>query len=207
MIRKEIASKKLGLQMLKLNILIDFFNKRLKYLRMKSSFDKINIVCIYTITNRLKRIGNKSKIKQIRNKYLKLRVKKLLISIRALIMNKLDVQMKFRNYYMAKNIFEFFKSYKEKEKRHNDLVVRNFISYQFKRKMMNLFKNYFNLVRRQDKILNNLKRFYLKNRKRKLRSIFNDWKKFYICEKYRKFKNFQLKVKIFYSLKFTLLNK
>lgn len=207
MIRKEIASKKLGLQMLKLNMRVDYFNKRLGYFRMKSALEKIKIVCIHIISNRLKKIGNNTKIKLIRNKNLKLKFKRLIIAIRGLIKNKNDVQQKFRRYYLAKKIFNFLKSYKDKEKKHIDFVVRNFISFNYKRKIMNLFKNYVILMRRQDKILSNLKRFYVKNRKRKLRSIFKDWKKFYICEKYRKYKNFQLKVKIFYSLKFTLLNK
>lgn len=193
--------------MLKLNIRIDYFHKRLRHFRTKSTLEKIKLACINLITNRLRKIGNNSKIKMMRNKYLKLKIKMLMTSIKQLIMNKNDVQKKFRNYYLYKNLFEFLRQYTYQEIKQNDSLISRFICYQLKRKIMNLLKKYLNLIKRQDRILNNLKRFYFKNRKRKLRSIFKDWKKYYICQKFRKFKNLQMKVKIFYCLKFTLLNK
>jgi len=206
MIKKEIRSKKAGFQILKIHISQNYLYQKLKCSRIKYALEKIKFACIQRITIRLKKIGNSSRIKLIKNKYLKLKIKKLIFAIRSLIFNKEDVQKKFRDYYLMKNIFYFLKKFKDKEKRKNDIIIKNFTINFSKRKVFNLFINHHFLLRRQDIILSNLKRYYLKNRKRKLRSIFYYWKRFYICEKYRKYKIFQKKIKIFYSLKF-LLNK
>lgn len=160
--------------------------------------------CIFRITNRLKRIGNLSKIKLMRNKHLKSKIKKLLLCIKGLILNKEDVQKKFREYYLMKKIYYYLKLYNEKEIKKNENLIKNFIEYQLKLKALNLFIRHSNILKREEKILFKLKIFYLKNRKRKLRTIFSDWKRFYICEKFRKYKSFQKMVKFFYYLKFTL---
>lgn len=204
--KKEIKSQKLGLQMLKLNICFGLFKKKMKILQIKNALEKIKLECIKRITRRLKSIGNKSKINSFRNRILKFKIKKLIICIKGLIKNKNDVQAKFREFFLTKKIFYFLKSFYEVEKKMNDEKINKFLLQQKKRKIFNLLKNHILILRREEQILYNLKKFFFISRKRKLKSIFYDWKRYFVCEKYIKYKSFQKKIQIFYSLKY-LINK
>jgi hypothetical protein len=200
--KREIKIKKIILQYLRINIANNKFLRKIKFIRLKYSINKIRDECIYSITKRLKRIGYKSKVDFFRSKFLKQKLKKLLLAMRALIKNKNEVMIQFRSYFLRKNIFDFLKDLSLKEKNKDNLIIDEFKIRILKQKAFNSIKENLFYSKRQKKILFEMNKFFLRCKKRKLRSIIKDWKRFYICEKFMKFKTIQKRIKIFYLLKY-----
>lgn len=200
--KREIKLKKIAIGILKIYIANNKFVEKLKFFRIKFSLLKLRDECIYAIANRLKKIGSKSKIKSLRNKYLKLKIRKLIFAIRALIKNKNLVMKQFKNYFLRKKIFYFLKVNYTKEKSDYESIIEKFNIKRLKQKAFFSIKENLFYIKRQEKILFEMKKFFLRSKKRKLRSIIKDWKRFYICEKFRKFKNIQKRTELFYLLKY-----
>ncbi len=200
--KREIKNKKILLQFLKINIANNKFLRKIKFIRIKYSINKIRDECIYAIAKRLKKIGNKSKFDFFRNKFLKLKIKKFIFAIKALIKNKNEVMKQFRTYFLRKFFFNFLKNFSFEEKNNDNFLINEFKINTSKKKAFNLIKyNLFYSIR-QKKILIEMDKFFLRFKKIKLKSIFKDWKRYYICKKFMKFKIIQKRIKIFYSLKY-----
>ena len=202
--KRDLLSRYLVFKILKLNYLINTFILTKIMNDKKIIFDKLKDNCNYKIKSRISRMSNMNKIIAFRRKRMKNKMK-LYFKIYRENKFKISLMVKaFKEFCLKAKIFKFLKEYYRKSTLLTINLAKNFRQVYLKYRFFYTLKRYRNIVSRENYILNTLEKNYeMKNYK--LKSTVIDYlKKYYICEKFKRMKQLQMKIKIFYTLKFVL---
>jgi hypothetical protein len=206
--KKNYKMKESLFNILKLNYLISFFINRVKRkLMIKYAYKKIINIKYIKIERNLKNIDNNDKIIYFQTNKAKKKMKiffKIWMTNYKKKINKIKI---FRRTMLKIKIFKFIKDSIKEINNQELYLAHKFRNVFLKIKFLNMMFRHRLILYRENKLIKNIKDFWKKKTKRLLKKVINNWKQYYKCERFIRLKNIRKKVKIFYILKYLLINR
>jgi hypothetical protein len=197
-----VRNKKTVFREIKMNYLINTFTYARIMQEKRNIIHKLKDYCNSQIAFRLNKMNYENKINNILKRKAKLKMKKYFKFYREC---KTRTTLKVKIFYeicLKVKIFKFLKEFTRRSKVLTNNLAVTFRNTYLKYKLFKHLKGYYTTFLRESYIIHKLKEMYeYKNNNYKLKA-FQIIKNFYKCEKLRRLKNLQLKIKLFYILKF-----
>jgi hypothetical protein len=201
-----VKNKYNAFRAIKLNYLINSFSDARLMQEKRQIMLKLKDICNSQIALRLNNLNYESKVKICLKRKAKSILKKYFRYYRENKAKSLLKVKTFNDIRLKVKIFKQLKEHTRKSKLLSNNLVITFRNTYLKYKIFRIIKKYYETCLRETYIIHRLKQIYEdKNFEYKYKA-FDMIKKYYMCEKFRRVKRLQMKIKIFYILKFFLKN-